>query len=95
MFARRTDQHVLVIAAQTDEPIRPFRLSPDQEVHHLPTVGPSVDVIAKTDEPGALTSASALARRQQRLQLVETPVDVADGECKYMRQTSPRIRVKY
>lgn len=78
-FVRGADQHLLMIAPQTDEVAPPIRLSSDQEIHNLLTVRPSIDVVADQDEPGIL-STNDLAQGKERQQLVETPVNITNGE---------------
>lgn len=80
-FVRGADQHLLMIAPQTDEVAPPIRLSSDQEIHNLLTVRPSIDVVADQDEPGILSTANELAQGKERQQLVETPVNITNGEC--------------
>ncbi len=79
--ARSSDQHLFMIAAQADETTLLIRLSPHQELHNPTTVGSPVDVIADEDKPGVLFRTSKVAHGKEREQLVEAPVNIADGEC--------------
>lgn len=74
------NQHIVMVAAKTDEAFALIHLPPDQKIQHTLAVRASVDVIADKDELSIPCGAESLTGSEKRLQLVEAAVNITNGK---------------